>query len=88
LPADIPDAVDLHDSLVVGPVASRVADLLGIAIERRDGANEEKAIVPRASFIAELAYRQQLEGDPGHPQRVDGVYLTVPPVPSEKRKRR
>jgi tRNA threonylcarbamoyladenosine biosynthesis protein TsaB len=84
LPTELTATVDLHDTVVVGPAAARVAAFRGGAFAN-DEITEEKAGIPRGSLLAELAHHHHQAGDPGDPRLVDGVYLTFPPVPRQKR---
>jgi tRNA threonylcarbamoyladenosine biosynthesis protein TsaB len=84
LPADFSSTVDLHDALVVGPAALRVAELPGVTFELRSEMTGEEIVIPRGSIVAELAYQQHLAGAPGDPKQVDAVYLTVPPMPHRR----
>lgn len=85
LPSDFSRAVDLRDTLVVGPAAVRLAELPEITFELRAELTEEEVVIPQGAILARLAYQQHLAGDPGDPRRIDGVYLTIPPVPHGKR---
>lgn len=85
LPADFSSEVDLRDALVVGPAAVRLAELPGITFELHAEMTQEEVVIPQGAILARLAYQQHQAGDPGDPRLIDGVYLTVPPIPHGKR---
>jgi tRNA threonylcarbamoyladenosine biosynthesis protein TsaB len=87
LPADITNTVDLRGTLVVGPAAVRVAELPDVIFELHAETTTEESVIPRGSLLAELAYREHEAGVAGDPRLIDGVYLTVPPLPHGTRKR-
>jgi tRNA threonylcarbamoyladenosine biosynthesis protein TsaB len=85
LPADITNAVDFRGTVVGGPAAVRVAQISDVTFNLHAEMTAEEAVIPRGRLVAKLGYQQHQTGDPGDPRLIDGVYLTVPPIPHGKR---
>ncbi len=65
--------------LVVGDAAARAMEV----VPGLDGTlvSSPEAHIPRASLIARIASPRFLRGDRANPWEVEGIYLTVPPLP-------
>ncbi|MCU0612430.1 MAG: tRNA (adenosine(37)-N6)-threonylcarbamoyltransferase complex dimerization subunit type 1 TsaB [Candidatus Eisenbacteria bacterium] len=67
------------EGIIIGDAAVRILEvcdgLTGTLVA------QPEANIPRAAIIARIAWHRLESGEPGNPQDVEGIYLTVPPFP-------